>query len=110
MPNDVLQKYRFPLGVKRHGVEDRGQSSVLAVLGQSVIPKHVGQRLSLHALLLRSHAVGKGVLGVCRGVSLSSLQPQTPQRANDRVGASGVDGAVGGADTLQTALRVDDEA
>ena len=69
-PNSIIRMDRLPLGEKHCGVGDRGQSSMLVVLGWSIVLECIGQQLPLQALLLCLLVVDKGVLGACRDVTL----------------------------------------
>ena len=69
-PSSILRMDRLLLGAKRRGLAGRGQSSMLDILRLSVVLERVAQRLQLQALPLCLLAVDKGVLGVCRDVSL----------------------------------------
>ena len=69
-PNSIIRMDQLPLGEKHRGVGDRGQSSMLVVLGWSIVLECIGQQLPLQALLLCLLVVDKGVLGACRDVTL----------------------------------------
>ena len=104
-----LWRDRLSSRVLCHDVGKREQNPAQVLLGRSVIPEHVGQRLPLQELMLETRMVDEGVLGACGGISPRSLQSQPSQVVDDGVRAGGVDGTVGGADTLQTTLQIDDE-
>jgi hypothetical protein len=57
-----------------------------------------------------SRTVGERASGMWGGTSPCGIQPQPPQGFDDEIGAIDIGRAVGGADALQTALQVDNEA